>query len=117
MCGYEMIREVRGAGLLNGIEFTAPRSVRLRIAFETFKHIHSGMFGQMVVMRLFRDKNILTQMCGNNFMVLKVAPPLIVTEEQAEHFVRSMREVVELIHSSTSFWSDAAGMAKRVVNL
>jgi len=115
--GYEMIKEVRGAGLLNGIEFSAPRSVRLRIAFETFKHIHAGMFGQMVVMRLFREKDILTQMCGNNFMVLKVAPPLTVTEEQATRFVQSMREVVDLIHSSGTFWTDAVGMAKRVVNL
>ena len=114
---YEMIKDIRGQGMLNGIEFTAPRSVKLRIAFETFKRIHAGMFGQMVVMRLFREHNILTQMCGNNFMVLKVAPPLTATEEQVERFVRAIREVVELIHASPSFWSDAIGLAKRVVNL
>jgi ornithine--oxo-acid transaminase len=115
--GYEMIKDVRGVGLLNGIEFASPQSLKLRLAFETFKHIHAGMFGQMVVMRMFREKNILTQMCGNNFMVLKVAPPLTVTEQQANVFVRSMREVVELIHTSASFWSDAVGLARRVVNL
>jgi len=117
LSGYEMIKEIRGTGLLNGIEFTAPRQVKLRLAFEAFKRIHGGMFGQMVVMRLFREKNILTQMCGNNFMVLKVAPPLTVTEEQLNLFLRSMREIVELIHSSNTFWSDAVGLAKRVVNL
>ena len=117
LAGYEMIKDVRGAGLLNGIEFTAPQSIKLRLAFETFRHIHAGMFGQMVVMRMFREKNILTQMCGNNFMVLKVAPPLTVTEGQVDTFVRSIREVVEVIHTSTSFWSDAVGLAKRVVNL
>ena len=117
LSGYEMIKEIRGTGLLNGIEFTAPRQVKLRVAFEAFKRIHGGMFGQMVVMRLFREKNILTQMCGNNFMVLKVAPPLTVTEEQLNLFLRSMREIVELIHSSNTFWSDAVGLAKRVVNL
>ena len=31
-------------------------------------------------MRLFQDCNILTQICGNNFMVLKAAPPLVVSE-------------------------------------
>lgn len=117
LAGYEMIAQIRGAGLLNGIEFGAPRSVKLRIAFETFRHIHAGMFGQMVVMRIFREKNILTQMCGNNFMVLKVAPPLTVTEDQVNTFVRSIRQVVDLIHTSTSFWSDAVGLARRVVNL
>jgi hypothetical protein len=41
--------------------------------------IHPAMFGQIVVMRMFREKGILTQICGNNFMVLKAAPPLMVT--------------------------------------
>ena len=115
--GYEMIAGIRGEGLLNGIEFRAPRSVKLRFAFETFKTIHPGMFGQMVVMRMFREQGILTQMCGNNFMVLKVAPPLTIDEEEIDQFVSSMQEVVELIHSSGAFWADAIGMAKRVVNL
>jgi ornithine--oxo-acid transaminase len=117
LSGYEMVSEIRGVGLLNGIEFTAPRQLRLRIAFETFRHIHAGMFGQMIVMRLFQDKNILTQMCGNNFMVLKVAPPLTIGEEQVDRFVQSVKEVIELIHSSSTFWSDALRLAKRAVNL
>ena len=78
--GYEMVKAVRGEGLLLGIEFTAPDSLRLRVPFEAFRHIHPAMFGQIVVMRLFRDHGMLTQVCGNNFMVLKVAPPLVVTD-------------------------------------
>ena len=42
-------------------------------------------------------------------------PPLTVTEDQVEQFVQSMREVVELIHGSGSFWADAIGLARRVV--
>jgi ornithine--oxo-acid transaminase len=57
------------------------------------------MFGQIVVMRLFRDSGFLTQICGNNFMVLKIAPPLVVNDAQLDTFVRAMREVVELAHS------------------
>jgi ornithine--oxo-acid transaminase len=72
--GYEMVKAVRGEGLLLGIEFTAPESLRLRVPFEAFRRIHPAMFGQIVVMRLFRDRGMLTQVCGNNFMVLKVAP-------------------------------------------
>ena len=71
-----MVKEVRGKGLLLGIEFTAPRRLALRAPFEAFAQIHPAMFGQILVMRLFRNKNILTQICGNDFMVLKVAPPL-----------------------------------------
>jgi ornithine--oxo-acid transaminase len=117
LASYEMVKEVRGVGLMSGIEFAAPQQLRLRIAFEAFKKIHAGMFGQMIVMRLFRDKNILTQICGNNFMVLKVAPPLVVNEQQCDEFVAAVGDVVEAIHSSGAFWSDALGLAGRAINI
>ncbi|MGA2184166.1 MAG: aspartate aminotransferase family protein [Bryobacteraceae bacterium] len=117
LSGYEMVKEVRGAGLLCGIEFTAPKQLRLRIPFEAFRHIHAGMFGQVLVMRLFRDHGMLTQICGNNFMVLKVAPPLVVSESQAELFVAAIRDVVEVVHSSHTFWGEALGLARRAVNV
>jgi ornithine--oxo-acid transaminase len=117
LSGFEMVKEVRGRGLLCGIEFQAPAKFALRMSFEAFRRIHAGMFGQMVVMRMFRDHQILTQICGNNFMVLKAAPPLVVTSEQIGEFVRAVRSVVELMHSSTVFWSDALAVGKRAVNV
>jgi ornithine--oxo-acid transaminase len=117
LSNYEMIGEVRGLGMFSGIEFTAPSRMSLRVPFETFKKIHPGMFGQVLVMRLFRDKGILTQICGNNFMVLKVAPPLIVSEEQIDFFVDGIRDVVGLMHSSNEFWSEALGLARRVMSV
>jgi hypothetical protein len=117
LAGYEMVKEVRGVGLFCGVEFQAPRQWALRAPYETFRRIHPGMFGQMLVMNLFRDKGILTQICGNNFQVLKVAPPLVVTEGQIDEFVSKLGEVVESIHSSTTFWSEALGLARRVVNI
>jgi ornithine--oxo-acid transaminase len=114
---YEMVKSVRGVGMLSGIEFTAPRQLRLRVAFETFRRIHPGMFGQVLVMRLFRDHNILTQICGNNFMVLKVAPPLVATVGQLEEFVAAIREVVDVVHNSNGFWAEALGLARRAVDV
>ena len=113
LSNYEMVKEIRGAGLLNGIEFRAPSKLSLRIPFEAFSKIHPGMFGQVLVMRLFRDKGMLTQICGNNFMVLKAAPPLIVEDRQIDEFVRSVADVVELMHSPGAFWSEALGLAQR----
>jgi len=54
------------------------------------------MFGQIVVMRLFRDRGFLTQVCGNNFMVLKAAPPLVIEKQQMDDLVAAMRSLVEL---------------------
>jgi ornithine--oxo-acid transaminase len=114
---YEMVESVRGLGMLNGIEFATPRQLRLRVAFESFRRIHPGLFGQILVMRMFRDKGILTQICGNNFQVLKVAPPLVVSEVQVQEFVDAVHEVVDLMHNSNTFWSEALGLARRVVNI
>lgn len=115
--GYEMVKEVRGAGLLCGIELRVPKQIALRLSFEAFKKIHPGMFGQMLVMRLFREKSILTQVCGNNFMVLKVAPPLVISEPQLDQFVAAIRDVMEDVHHSRTFWSDALALAGRAVGI
>ena len=117
LTGYEMVKEVRGTGLLNGIEFTAPQKLLLRVPFEAFMKIHAGMFGQVIVMRLFRDHGFLTQICGNNFMVLKAAPPLVVEERAIDGFVDAVRDVVELMHSSSSFWAEALGLARRLMDI
>jgi len=94
------VKEVRGAGLLCGIEFSAPRRLALRTLYEAFHQIHPAMFGQVLVMRMFREHNILTQICGNNFMVLKAAPPLVITEEQL-----------------ASFWTEALSLARRAAKI
>ena len=114
---YEMVGQVRGLGLLNGVEFCAPHSLRLRLPFEAFRRIHEGMFGQIVVMKLFGEQGVLTQMCGNNLMVLKAAPPLIVTEDQIDEYVAALSSVVETIHSSKTFWMDALYLAHKAVNI
>ena len=115
--GFEMVEEIRGAGMFSGIAFRPPRTLSLRIAYETFMRIHPAMFGQVLVMRLFRNHGILAQICGNNFMVLKLVPPLIVSKEQIDEAVEALHEVVKLAHSPTLFWSEALGLARRVANV
>lgn len=68
------------------------------------------------MMNLFQ-RDILTQMCGNNFMVLKAAPPLVIEEAELDTYVAAVAEVVELMHSSGSFWSDALGIARRAASV
>jgi ornithine--oxo-acid transaminase len=114
---FEIVKEVRGLGLLSGIEFRRPHRLGLRAMYEAFHRIHPAMFGQVIVMRMFREKNVLTQICGNNFMVLKAAPPLVVSEEQLDEFVEAIRGVVELADTSATFWTEALGLARRAVNI
>src|ERR1022692_1213198 len=109
-----MFGEVRGVGLLNAVEFKPPRTLKLRLAFETFRKIHPALFGQMLVMHLFRDHGILSQVCGNDFMVLKVSPPLTIEDTQLERFVSALEQTVELIHNSSSFWVEPIRVDQRL---
>ena len=113
LSGFDMVKEIRGMGLLMGIAFQPPKQLKLRIPYEAFGAVHAGMFGQIVVMRLFRDFGFLTQVCGNNFMVLKVAPPLVTEREQLDSFVSAVRDLLELANSPGAFWSEALGLARR----
>ncbi|HEY6448494.1 MAG TPA: aspartate aminotransferase family protein [Acidobacteriaceae bacterium] len=117
MAGYEMVAEVRGQGFLTGIVFQPPRSLALRLSFRAFQRIHTALFGQMLVMRLFRDHGILTQICGNDFLVLKAAPPLNASQASLERFIDAVHDVVDLVHSSARFWQDALALASRAVRI
>ncbi len=114
---YPMIKDIRGLGMMSAVECQPPKKLRFRIPFETFSRIHPAMFGQVLLMRLFKDHEIYRQICGNNFMVLEVAPALVVTEAQIDKFVDAMEAVVNLMHTPTSFWTEAIGMARRVINV
>jgi ornithine--oxo-acid transaminase len=75
---HEMIADVRGKGLMIGIEFEAPRSLALRAAWTAAEAARKGLFAQLVVMALMRDHCILTQVAGPDVNIIKLLPPLIV---------------------------------------
>ena len=50
-------------------------------------------------------------------MVLKVSPPLVVSEQQIETFVDAVRDVVGMAHASGGFWTEALGLARRAITL
>jgi ornithine--oxo-acid transaminase len=114
---YEMFKAAPGLGLLSGIEFRAPQRLSLRLSFEAFRAIHPAMLGQVLVMRLFQREKILTQMCGNNFMVLKSAPPLIVNEEHLAEFAAAAASVVADVHESGTFWTDTLKLGRRTMRI
>ena len=71
----------------------------------------------MLVMRLFRREKMLTQICGNNFMVLKSAPPLVASQEHIDDFVEAVGRVVGDVHESSAFWTDALALGRRTMDI
>jgi acetylornithine/succinyldiaminopimelate/putrescine aminotransferase len=96
--GYEMVADVRGRGLMVGIEFTRPRSMRLRSRWTVLQAARRGLFAQMVVGALYQRHRILTQVAGDHMEVIKLLPPLTIGEREVEFFVDALGEVLADAH-------------------
>jgi ornithine--oxo-acid transaminase len=87
-----VVREVRGLGLMWAIEFEEPDGGSR--TWKLLERIQPGLFSQLVVVPLFRDHRILSQVAGHGLNVLKALPPLVVTEDDFEWFGAALEETV-----------------------
>lgn len=95
---YEMLGEVRGRGLMIGIEFTRPSSWRLRAHWSGLELARRGLFAQTVVHALFHRHRILTQVSGDHIEVIKLIPPLIIGQREVDRFVAAFVDVMDEAH-------------------
>lgn len=111
---YELVSEVRGRGLMVGIEFGRPVSRRLRHRYAPLTFARRGLFTQMVVCELFEKHRILTQTAGDHVDVLKLLPPLVSHPEDADSFVEAFCSVMDAIEdSSRPVWHFGWGLTTR----
>jgi acetylornithine/succinyldiaminopimelate/putrescine aminotransferase len=96
---YELMREVRGRGLMIGIEFGRPESMRLRSRWAMLQAARKGLFAQMVVVPLLQRHRILTQVSGDHMEVIKLIPPLIIGEREVDRFVAAFTAVMDDAHN------------------
>ena len=88
------IVDVRGRGLMIGIEFGKPPTVRGKAMWSTLNAARKGLFAQMVVVPLFADHRILTQVAGDHMAVIKLIPPLTITTDDVQEFLRAFEAVM-----------------------
>jgi len=91
---HDLIRDVRGLGLMVGIEFGEPSSRAAARRFRTLERLRTGMFSQMVVVPLFHRHRIITQVAADNVNIIKLIPPLITGPEEVDYFVQALDDVL-----------------------
>jgi ornithine--oxo-acid transaminase len=96
---YEMFHEVRGKGLMIGLQFGAPTSKGLRRRYQTLERLRPAIFTQMVVVPLFHRHRILTQVAADNVNIIKLLPALICGQEEIDYFVAALDDVLKDAHS------------------
>ena len=95
---YDLLAEVRGRGLMIGLEFAKPHSWRLRPHWAMLQTARQGLFAQMVVMALFARHRILTQVAADRLEVIKLLPPLTVGEADVTWFLTAFTDVMDDAH-------------------
>jgi len=90
---YEIIKEVRGKGLMIGIELCAPSSRVGRLNWRLIHKASEGLFPQLVVIPLHRDHGVITMAAGKND-VIKLLPPLTLGVSEAEKFLAALDAVL-----------------------
>jgi ornithine--oxo-acid transaminase len=91
---FEIVRAVRGLGLMWAIELGPPSGRAARRLWEAIEHRQPGLFAQTVTIPLFRDHRILTQVAGHHMNVIKALPPLVIEEQDLRRFVSALEQVL-----------------------
>ena len=92
---YELLKDVRGKGLMIGIEFgSSTSSLRLRASWNALEAANKGLFCQLITIPLLRDHRILSQVAGHGSHTIKLLPPLVISREDCNWILDAFDAVI-----------------------
>jgi ornithine--oxo-acid transaminase len=91
---FDMVKEVRGKGMMIALEFGPPRDLRLKAAYALMDRASRGLFCQLILVQLLRDHSILAQVAGHDLPVIKLLPALVLDEQDVHWILRGFAEVL-----------------------
>src|ERR1700709_2765469 len=104
--GYELMKEVRGKGLMIGVEFGPPKSLRLKASWNVLETANKGLFCQLITVPLLKEHKILPQVSGHGSHTIKLLPPLTITDEDCSWIERAFDTVISDSHKVPgAIWS------------
>jgi ornithine--oxo-acid transaminase len=114
---YEMLADVRGRGLMIGMEFGKPDSLKLRTSWNMLQKARRGLFAQMVVGALFQRHRILTQVSGDHMEVIKLLPTLTIGTTEVDMFREAFHDVMKDAHRGSGLmWDFGRSLVKQAVS-
>jgi len=100
--GYELVSDVRGKGLMIGVEFGPPKSLMLRATWNLLETANSGLFGQLICIPLFKEHKVLTQVAGHGNPTIKLLPALTLSDADCDWIESSFDKVIADAHRAPS---------------
>jgi ornithine--oxo-acid transaminase len=115
---YELLSDVRGKGLMIGIEFGTPRSLKLKASWRALESASKGLFCQLITIPLFKDHKILTQVAGHASHTIKLLPPLVISDADCDWIERAFDDVIAGSHRVPgAVWSLARTLVDNAVRM
>ena len=112
---YEIVRDVRGIGLMWAIELGRPAGGAARRVWDLAERAQPGLAAQLVTVPLFHDHRVLCQVAGHGLNVVKALPALVCTEDDIRHFATALEAVVAKAERLPSAYAQfGLGMARRL---
>ncbi len=81
---YELVKAVRGKGLMIGVEFGDPQSLKLKAAWSLVEAMNPGLFCQLITIPLFKEHKILVQVAGHANHTVKLLPALVIDDSDCD---------------------------------
>jgi ornithine--oxo-acid transaminase len=91
---HEIVRDVRGLGLIWAIELGAPTHGRGRSVVAATERVQPGLFSQLITVPLFHEHRVLVQVAGHRMNVVKALPSLLINEDEVRGFAGALAQVV-----------------------
>ncbi|MFW6387033.1 MAG: aspartate aminotransferase family protein [Bacillota bacterium] len=92
--GYELVKEVRGCGLMIGVEFEQEEKGLLdRLSGGKVSKYVREYLGAMVAGLLLNEYNILTAYTLNNPRVIRLEPPLVVKQKELDRLLEAFDDI------------------------
>jgi ornithine--oxo-acid transaminase len=91
---YEVVRDVRGLGLMWAIEFGPPGGRASRSLWDAVERRQAGLFAQLITVPLFHEHKILCQVAGHRMNTIKALPALVIEESEIRRFAAALEETI-----------------------
>jgi ornithine--oxo-acid transaminase len=91
---FDVVKEVRGIGLMWAIEFGPPEGASARRLWRTVEARQPGLFSQLVTVPLFHEHRILCQVAGHHMNVIKALPALTIEEDEIRRFADALTQTL-----------------------
>lgn len=97
---YDVIDRIEGKGLMITIYFKESGTAALAAQQRAMNAVDGGAFAAAVHVQLYKKGRIIAQLPGPGTSAIKVLPPVIINEDDIQHFIDTLDDVLSDLYDT-----------------